>query len=461
MARLTRDVLVVNAGSTSLKLAIVDEHDDSRVIESLAEAPSVVAVGHRVVHGGDRFSTPTVIDDDVAAELAGLVELAPLHNKPAVEAIRKARKRLPGVPHVAVFDTAFHSTLPALARTYLLPERFRARGIRRFGFHGLSVEWASERVRVPRLVVCHLGGGSSVTAVRDGRSVDTTMGFTPLEGVPMATRAGSLDPGALLYLLRHGVALAELDHALEHESGLTALAGSGDVAELERTASSDSQLALDIYCYRVAQAVASMATALEGIDALVFTAGVGEHSIRVRAAICGRLAFLGVVLDEEANRHARGETEIAVSSSRVRVTVVPSREDVVVARAVRATVGLQSFDRETQPNRPRDSEHLGVAAEPNERPARPGSFDRDPDRRATASVLLRERPQQIPPARHCDCELAAVAGRDDLLSALDWPVVGGQPGDLKARVREPSPTFAGWSSLAHGPWTTEADLRHS
>jgi acetate kinase len=191
-------------------------------------------------------------------------------------------------------------------------------------------------VPAARLVVCHLGGGSSVTAVRDGRSIDTTMGFTPLEGVPMATRAGSVDPGALLYLLRHGVAVDELDAALEHESGLSALAGTGDVAALERAGTPEARLALDIYCYRIAQAVAAMAIALGGLDGLAFTAGVGEHSAAVRSAVCTHLAFLGVSLDETSNARAQGDAEIGASSSSVRVHVVTAREDVVVARAVRS-----------------------------------------------------------------------------------------------------------------------------
>ena len=335
MALLTDDVLVVNAGSTSLKLSVVDADDVSRPVASLVDAPAVAAVGHRVVHGGARFSEPTRIDDEVLAELTALIELAPLHNAPAVDAITAARKALPDATHVAVFDTAFHKTLPEVASTYLLPARFRDRDIRRFGFHGLSVQWVAERVPAARLVVCHLGGGSSVTAVRDGRSIDTTMGFTPLEGVPMATRAGSVDPGALLYLLHHGVTVDELDDALEHESGLTALAGSGDVAALERAGTPEARLALDVYCYRVAQAIAAMATALGGLDALAFTAGVGEHSAAVRAAICSRLAFLGVALDEDANRNGAGDTAIGTSSASVRVQIVIAREDVVVARAVR------------------------------------------------------------------------------------------------------------------------------
>jgi acetate kinase len=335
VALLNGDVLVVNAGSTSLKLSLVDENDGSRAVGSLADAPGVMAVGHRVVHGGARFSAPVAIDDAVVAGLAALIELAPLHNASAVDAIVAAREALPDAAQVAVFDTAFHATLPEVARTYLLPTRYRELGVRRYGFHGLSVQWAAERVRVPRLVVCHLGGGSSVTAVRDGRSIDTTMGFTPLEGVPMATRAGNVDPGALLYLLRHGVPPAELDEALEHESGLTALAGTGDVAALESDASPEATLALEIYCYRVAQAIAAMAVALGGVDALAFTAGVGEHSARVRAGVCGRLALLGVAIDDVANNGARGEADIAAPGSSVRVHVVPAREDVVVARAVR------------------------------------------------------------------------------------------------------------------------------
>jgi acetate kinase len=191
-------------------------------VQSLADAPEGVAVvAHRVVHGGE-LREPTRIDDELEARLRELVELAPLHNAPAVEAIAQARQALPDLPHVAVFDTAFHATIPRFASTYALPEEWR-REIRRYGFHGLSVQWSTEQVRVPRLVVCHLGGGCSVTAVRDGRSIDTTMGFTPLEGVPMATRPGSVDPGALLYLLRREVALAELDDAIEHRSGLLAL----------------------------------------------------------------------------------------------------------------------------------------------------------------------------------------------------------------------------------------------
>lgn len=308
------DVLVVNAGSTSLKLTVVRSDDRSTPVRSLDEAPPADAVAHRIVHGGARFRRPVLVDDAVAESLDGLVELAPLHMTPALDALRRARRARPGVPHVAVFDTAFHATMPERATTFAFPERWRALGLRRYGFHGLSVEWAAEQVPAARLVVCHLGGGCSVTAVRDGRSVDTTMGFTPLEGVPMGTRPGSVDAGALLYLLRHGVTLDELDEALEHESGLRGLAGTDDVEALLASDDRGARLALGVFAYRIAQAVAGMAAALGGVDALVFTGGIGEHAAPVREAIVSQLAFLG---DFD-------------------VQVVDAREDVVAARYARA-----------------------------------------------------------------------------------------------------------------------------
>jgi acetate kinase len=318
-----------------LKLHLV-EGDESRPIESLAAlAEPVQAVAHRIVHGGE-FREPMLIDEDLQARLEQLVELAPLHNSPAVDAIATARRVLPDVPHVAVFDTAFHATIPPFAATYALPEEWR-REIRRYGFHGLSVQWSSERVVVPRLVVCHLGGGCSVTAVLDGRSVDTTMGFTPLEGVPMATRTGTVDPGALLYLLRHGVPTTELDDAIEHRSGLLALSGrSGDVAELEAADDADARLALGVFAYRVAAAVGAMTVPLGGLDALVFTAGIGEHSARVRADVCAPLAFLGLALDAVRNDAAQPDVDISAPESAVRVAVIRAREELVAARAARA-----------------------------------------------------------------------------------------------------------------------------
>jgi acetate kinase len=335
-------ILVVNAGSTSLKLSVVEADGATTELESLGGAPGDVdAVAHRIVHGGRRFRDPVVVDDAVEEELERLIELAPLHMAPAVAALREARTQRPRIPHVAVFDTAFHASIPDEAATYALSRPLREdAGIRRYGFHGLSVQWASERVPVERLVVCHLGGGCSVTAVRAGRSVDTTMGFTPLEGVPMATRPGSVDPGALLYLLRHQLTLDALDRTLEHESGLLGLSGlSGDVRELERSDEATARLALQVFSYRIALAVGSMTVALDGLDALVFTAGIGEHSAAVRASVCARLSSLGVEIDQERNERAQPDAEIGTDGSAVRIVVLRTREELVAARAARALIG--------------------------------------------------------------------------------------------------------------------------
>ena len=263
-----------------------------------------MAIGHRVVHGGPAFGAPVLLDDATLSELRALVDLAPLHNAPALEAIDATRRAFPAVPQVAVFDTEFHSTMPVEASTYAVPERWRTQWhVRRYGFHGLSVQWASEQVRVKRLVVCHLGGGCSVSAVLDGRSVDTTMGFSPLEGVAMATRSGSLDPAAILYLLRRGAgSVDEIEQALERDSGLLGLSGlSSGVEDLERSAEPAAHLALEVYCYRIASAIGAMAVALGGLDAIVFSGGVGEGSALVRARVCERLGFLGVELVDTLN----------------------------------------------------------------------------------------------------------------------------------------------------------------
>ena len=338
-----RAILVVNAGSTSLKLSLVAENETTERVESLEAVASadLDAVAHRVVHGGRTFREPVVIDGPVRRAIHELENLAPLHNAPALRGIEQAMGAHPDAPHVAVFDTAFHATIPTEAATYAVPEAWREEwGIRRFGFHGLSVQWAAERVPVRRLVVCHLGGGCSVTAVLDGRSVDTTMGFTPLEGVPMSTRSGSVDPGALLYLLREAsLEATALDHALNFDSGLVGLAGSGDMSELEsRVEQGDpaAELAVDVFAYRVAGAVAGMAVATGGLDALVFTAGIGEHSRLARARVCDRLEFLGVALDASLNETAEPDADVASTASSVRIVVLEAREDLVAARAARA-----------------------------------------------------------------------------------------------------------------------------
>ena len=341
-------VLVVNAGSTSLKLELVTGTDTSEPLSSLAAAQGrASAIGHRVVHGGERFREPVVLDPDVIAEIEAMSQVAPLHNRPALDAIAETRRLFGSLPQVAVFDTAFHATLPPEAYTYAIPTRWRERfGIRRYGFHGLSVAWAAERAPallgrpLERLVVCHLGGGCSINAVRAGRSVDTTMGFSPLEGVPMTTRSGSIDPGAIFYLLDPArVGREHLEHGLEHESGLKGLSGlSGDMRELERAEDAGDEraaLALSVYVHRIAAAVAAMTASLGGLDAIVFTAGVGENSERIRTRVCERLSYLGVEVDPERNRGAELDSDIATKGSPVRVLAVRAREALMVARAVR------------------------------------------------------------------------------------------------------------------------------
>jgi acetate kinase len=344
-------VLVLNAGSTSLKLNVVAESGESERLPSLdsVDPRGLDAVAHRVVHGGSRFREPVLVDDDVLAAIAELRALAPLHNAPALRELDAARRRYPQLPHVAVFDTAFHATIPPVAATYAVPRHWREEwGVRRYGFHGLSVEWSALRApavvgRDPaglHLVVCHLGGGTSVTAVADGRSCDTTMGYSPLEGVPMATRSGSVDPGALVAVLRRqGMDADALDHALNEESGMRGLAGGdGLMLELERRAGAGdeaAQLAVGVYVHRVAGAVAAMAAAAGGIDVLVFTAGIGERSASVRAAVSDRLAFLGVVVDAARNAAADGDCDISATGAAVRVAVVAAREELVAARAAR------------------------------------------------------------------------------------------------------------------------------
>ena len=343
-------VLVVNAGSTSLKLHLVRADGAAERVDALeaVDPAALDAVAHRVVHGGPRLRAPVLVDAAVQEEITALEPLAPLHNTPAIAALERVQRELPGVPNVAVFDTAFHATIPDEAATYAIPSSWRAWGVRRYGFHGLSVEWSTERARERlggdrRLVVCHLGGGCSVTAVRNGRSLDTTMGFSPLEGVPMVSRSGSVDPGALVYVLRErGLSVDEVDRALNDESGLAGLAGRpADVAAIvEAAAEGDDAAAkaIAVFVHRVAAAVGSMAVASGGLDALVFTAGIGENSAPIRAAVCERVAFLGVELDATRNASAEPDADLASSASRARVLVVRAREELVAARAARVAL---------------------------------------------------------------------------------------------------------------------------
>jgi acetate kinase len=361
-------ILVVNAGSSSVKLSLLGDRDET-LAERELDAPRAQIdaaqldealnaglgeadlVGHRIVHGGERFSAAVLVTGTVEDELRALTELAPLHQPKSLAALDAVSAALPELPAVACFDTAFHATLPLAASTYALPAQWRTRwGVRRYGFHGLSHGWVASRAPALlerpalglRIISAHLGAGASLCAIADGRSVDTTMGFTPLEGLVMATRSGSVDPGLMLWLLkRDAVNADELAEALEHESGLLGLAGSADMRViLERVDGGDptAGLALDVYLHRLCGGIAAMAAALGGLDVLVFTGGVGEHAPAVRARAAKRLGFLGVAISDDANAAAREDDDIGAPGARVRTLVIHAREDLEIARQARSLV---------------------------------------------------------------------------------------------------------------------------
>lgn len=338
--------LVVNAGSSSLKVSIVDDGTTVETFDALPEVPpDVDAVGHRIVHGGADFVAPVLVDAGVEARLRELVDLAPLHQPTSLDAMDAARQLLPDVPHVACFDTAFHASLPPAAYTVALPRGWREKwALRRYGFHGLSHSWAARRAASMnpggrRVVSCHLGAGASVTAILDGRSVDTTMGFTPLDGLVMATRSGSIDPGLLLWVQeRAGLGPAEMADQLEHNSGLLGLTGTADMRELMTRDDPDARLGLDVYIHRLAGCIAEMTAATAGLDTLVFTGGVGEHDPEVRRRTAARLDYLGVSIDDPTRVGARPDADISAAGSAVRTLVVAAREDLEIARGVAGLV---------------------------------------------------------------------------------------------------------------------------
>ena len=371
-------VLVLNPGSSTLKAAVIEppgrdalatamvewDADATRAsvrasgvntvlgaVEAAGVSPaSIDAVGYRVVHGGTRFVGPTLIEEGTVVAIAALAELAPLHTHISVETIRAARQELPGIPHVAAFDTAFHASLPPAGYRYPVPEAwFRDWGIRRFGFHGLSVTWSVMRaaellgrpVEELRLVVAHLGSGCSVTAVDGGRSIDTSMGMTPLEGLMMGTRAGSIDPGIFLALLGDGrTTVTDLEEVLDHRSGLLGLSGrSADVRELligEAAGDERSALALELFVRRAAAGIAAAATCLPAIDAVVFTGGIGENSGRMRARIAASLAVLRISAIRDAD--VREDAVLTDAATTPAVLRVEAREDIVIAEAVRSAI---------------------------------------------------------------------------------------------------------------------------
>jgi acetate kinase len=307
----------------------------------------VGSVGHRVVHGGALFTKPVVLDDATRRAIGSLTPLAPLHQRRAIAGIDAARRVLPSVATVACFDTAFHASLPRAASTYAIPEDWRRRwGIRRYGFHGLSHSWAARRtadllakpLASLAMVTCHLGAGASLCAVAGGASVDTTMGFTPLDGLVMATRSGSVDPGLVIWLLRNGLSVDEIDDGLENRSGLLALAGTADMRELlAARARGDlgAGAAFEVYVHRLCQEIAGMTAALGRLDALVFTGGVGEHEPAVRAAVADRLGYLGVAIDPAANSVATADAVITASGAVVEMVIVTAREDLEIGEQVR------------------------------------------------------------------------------------------------------------------------------
>jgi acetate kinase len=389
------NVLVFNAGSSSLKFSLIraqtertvadggidwsaaparltvrregqpDVHEELQVrkhaeavtrilgdLQAGSQAPTgspapIAVVGHRVVHGGDRYCAAVRITTEVRRDIEALSELAPLHNKASAEAIDAVSQSLPGVPQYAAFDTAFHATLAPAARTYAVPRAWTTDwGLRRYGFHGLSHAYCAARAaqmigrRDLRLIIAHLGNGASVSAVRNGMCVDTSMGFTPLDGLVMGTRSGAVDPGLLLHVLRHkGLDADRLDHALNHESGLLGISGiSSDMRRLlaaEAMGDPRARLAIDVYVHRLRQTIGAMAATLGGVDALVFTAGVGEHSGEIRRRVCHGLDFLGLQLNHSANAVCIPDADVASGSSAGRILTIATREDLTIVREVK------------------------------------------------------------------------------------------------------------------------------
>ena len=391
-------ILVCNAGSSSLKFSFFDAEDEvlladggidwikkptrlvfrradqpedreelklekhtdavARIFDDLQAGPSPVlhsveelrAVGHRVVHGGERYTSAVLITAEVKRAIEELTELAPLHNPASLDGINAVEQVLPKIPQVAAFDTAFHATLSEAARTYPLPQKWtREWRIRRYGFHGLSHSYCASQAakmigrRDLRLVIAHLGNGASVSAVRDGVCVDTSMGFTPLEGLMMGTRSGSVDPGVLIYLLRHkGLRVDALDKVLNYESGLLGISGiSSDLRQIlsELPHNPDARLAVDVYVHRIVKTIGAMTATLGGIDALVFTAGVGEGSPEIRKRVCEKLKHLDLEPDQAANENCKPDADISMPASPARILVIATREDLTIMRETRRLVG--------------------------------------------------------------------------------------------------------------------------
>ena len=317
----------------------------------LKDLNEITAIGHRIVHGGEKFSGSVVIDEEVLKAIEECVELAPLHNPPNILGIKACQKLLPHTPQVGVFDTAFHQTMPKHAYQYGVPYLWYEKyGIRRYGFHGTSHKYVSKRaaeilgepLESLKIITCHLGNGSSITAVKEGRSIDTSMGFTPLEGLMMGTRSGSIDPAIITFIQeKEGLSASEVNDILNKKSGVLGISGYSDFRDIEERAvngDEKAKLALDMFCYQVAKYIGAFAAAMNGVDAIVFTAGVGENSDIVRKNVTQYLGYLGTNLDEEKNKIRGKEVIISTEDSKVKILIVPTNEELMIARETRALV---------------------------------------------------------------------------------------------------------------------------
>lgn len=316
----------------------------------------LIAAGHRVVHGGTKFHQPVLVDDEVLTELESLVPLAPLHQPHNIAAMRAVMQHAPTLPQVACFDTSFHRTQPSIAQQFALPRELTAAGIQRYGFHGLSYEYIASQLQqvesqaaTGRTVVAHLGNGASLCAMKGGVSIATTMGFTPLDGLPMGTRCGAIDPGVLLYLMnRHGLDVHSLEQLLTYESGLLGVSGnSSDMRMLLEKEKSDAHAAeaIELFVYRISRELGSMVAALGGLDAVVFTGGIGEHAASIRARVCRAASWLGIDFDAESNE--RGGPRISHASSRVSVWIIPTNEELMIAQHTKQLIGPLSVTSHT------------------------------------------------------------------------------------------------------------------
>jgi acetate kinase len=336
---------LTSAGSRGEAIEVLLRSLWSGETQAISGPPDIDVVGHRVVHGGPQFLEPALVTAEVKAAIEGVSAFAPLHNRAELEGMEIVAKLLGPVPQVAVFDTGFHRTIPPAAATYPGPYEWFEQGIRRYGFHGINHEYCAQRaahllgknLNSLRLVTCHLGNGCSLAAIRDGRSVDTTMGFTPLEGLMMGTRSGSVDPGIITYLLRQKHLSGEqVDDLLNKKSGLLGVSGlSSDMRAIVAAAKAGherAKLALDIYVHRLQSGIGAMTAVLGGVDALIFTAGVGENSPEIRAAVCDNLSFLGIKLDQGKNAQSPADKDISAHDAAVRVLVIRAQEDWMIAQ---------------------------------------------------------------------------------------------------------------------------------